>query len=377
MKVTLKQIADIAGVSRGTVDRALHDRAGVNPQVRKQILAVARELNYQPNLAGRQLSAKKSGIRFGVILPYDDKTGSWNDVHQGIRAAQLELAGYGVEVVLRNYAHYTAKEQIALIDQLVETGINGLAIVPTNAPLMRQRLQSLADGGLPIIIFNSTVEGFSPLCYVGTDYALNGRTAAGLLHMLSGSRRIELAIMTGASNMFSSTTRIRGLLQELDALGANCHLIDTYKLFSADESSDREYAYELTIRMLRQHPELNAVFTVAGSVQTVARAIADEGLSGRIIHLAFDLNRDTIPSLQNGSITAVIGQESFRQGYQPLKLLFDHVVNGIQLPASIILKSELFIKQNAMLDRTLYSPLSTVTPAPADESSEEKKVSLT
>ncbi|MBQ8144600.1 MAG: helix-turn-helix domain-containing protein, partial [Butyricicoccus sp.] len=44
MKVTIKQIADIAGVSRGTVDRALHNRDGVNPQIRDQILAIAEEL---------------------------------------------------------------------------------------------------------------------------------------------------------------------------------------------------------------------------------------------------------------------------------------------------------------------------------------------
>lgn len=61
MKVTLKQIADITGVSRGTVDRALHDRGGINPQVRERILTAARDLGYYPNLAGRQLSARKSG----------------------------------------------------------------------------------------------------------------------------------------------------------------------------------------------------------------------------------------------------------------------------------------------------------------------------
>ncbi len=376
MKVTLKQIADITGVSRGTVDRALHNRPGVNPQVKEQILTVAKELNYRPDPAGWQLSAKRSGIRFGIVLPYDDKTGFWSDVHQGIRAAQSELSMYGVEVLLGGYVHYTAKEQITLIDQMLEAGISGLAIVPTNDPLMCRKLQSLTDSGLPVIVFNSAVENFLPLCYIGTDYELDGRTAAGLLHMLSGNRRIELAIMIGASNMFSSTKRISGFLRELDALGANWHLIDTYKLFPVNESCNKEYAYELTAQMLRQHPELNAVFTVAGSAQTVAQVIADRGLSEQIFHIAFDLNRDTIPSLQNGSITAVIGQESFRQGYQPLKLLFDRVMSGVQIPTDITLKSELFIKQNAILNRTPYISLSTDAPTSPDMKPEEKKVFL-
>lgn len=108
--------------------------------------------------------------------------------------------------------------------------------------------------------------------------------------------------------------------------------------------------------MLSRHPEINAMFTVSGSAMNVAQAIADQGRTGKIIHLAFDLNRDTIVPLQNGSITAVIGQDSFRQGYQPLKLLFERVVNGSTLPPSVILKSELFIRQNAALDCTPYSP---------------------
>ena len=53
MPVTLKQIAELAGVSRGTVDRALYNRGRVNPEVAARIRAIADELGYQPNRAGR------------------------------------------------------------------------------------------------------------------------------------------------------------------------------------------------------------------------------------------------------------------------------------------------------------------------------------
>ena len=48
-KITTTQLARICGVSQGTVDRALHNRQGINPETRKQILAVAREYDYVPN----------------------------------------------------------------------------------------------------------------------------------------------------------------------------------------------------------------------------------------------------------------------------------------------------------------------------------------
>ena len=53
MGVTLKQVAERANVSRGTVDRVLHGRYGVDPQTRERVLAVMHELDYNPNVMAR------------------------------------------------------------------------------------------------------------------------------------------------------------------------------------------------------------------------------------------------------------------------------------------------------------------------------------
>ena len=55
MAVTAQQIAELAGVSRGTVDRALHNRGRVNPEVAAKIHKIAAELGYNPNLIGQAL----------------------------------------------------------------------------------------------------------------------------------------------------------------------------------------------------------------------------------------------------------------------------------------------------------------------------------
>ena len=56
MPVTVKQIAELAGVSRGTVDRALNGRGHVRPEIEKKILAIAKEMGYTPNRAGKALA---------------------------------------------------------------------------------------------------------------------------------------------------------------------------------------------------------------------------------------------------------------------------------------------------------------------------------
>ena len=351
MKVTMKQIADIAGVSRGTVDRALHNRDGVNPQVRERILTVAQSLGYTPNIAGRQLSARKLRLKLGIILP-SRKTGFWGDVYQGIDAISAELADYGVTLLCRSYTKYTAAVQLALIDELLEEGIAGLAIAAVNDYAIQKRLNDLIAAEIPVVILNSEIENVTPLCYVGADYLFSGRTAAGILHLIAQERQTELLVLTGSASMLSHTMRITGFLQELTRLEMPCHLIEICKVYDRNESSNDCLAYETALDMLHKHPETTAVFTVAGSVSAVARAIKDAGMVGKVTHLSFDLNSETLPVLQDGSLTAVIGQESFKQGYQPIKLLFDYLVNGIEPPSRrMILQNEIFIQQNATLNK--------------------------
>ena len=68
MAVTAQQIAELAGVSRGTVDRALHNRGRVNPEVAAKIHKIAAELGYKPNLIGQALVKSRREFKLGAIL---------------------------------------------------------------------------------------------------------------------------------------------------------------------------------------------------------------------------------------------------------------------------------------------------------------------
>ena len=69
MPVTIKEIAALANVSRGTVDKVLNNRPGVKDSTREKVLKIAAELHYQPNAMARALQQKKSNI-IGLVLPY-------------------------------------------------------------------------------------------------------------------------------------------------------------------------------------------------------------------------------------------------------------------------------------------------------------------
>ena len=86
--ITLQQIAEAAGVSRGTVDRALNNRGRINPEVAEKIRKLADEMGYQPNRAGRALAISKRSISIGMLVQAA-ATPFMEEVLEGVQAAEI------------------------------------------------------------------------------------------------------------------------------------------------------------------------------------------------------------------------------------------------------------------------------------------------
>ena len=85
MRVTIKMIAEKSGVSRGTVDRVIHNRPSVKPEIRERVQAVIEELNYQPNMTARALAKSNVTKTIGVLIAntkegiFEDEVKTWID----------------------------------------------------------------------------------------------------------------------------------------------------------------------------------------------------------------------------------------------------------------------------------------------------------
>ena len=82
---TIKQIAELAGVSRGTVDRVLNNRGSVNANTAARVREIAEKLNYKPNKAGLMLAAQKKNLKIGVIL-FPDSNPFFSEVLDSIKS---------------------------------------------------------------------------------------------------------------------------------------------------------------------------------------------------------------------------------------------------------------------------------------------------
>ena len=118
MAVTLAEIAALAGVSRGTVDRALNDRGRVDPKVAARVRRIAAERGYRPNRAGRMLARAKNPIRIGVIVQ-SVETMFMHTVFEEIERASAHFTTTGAEVLVRPLDGVDAQQQLDVIDELL------------------------------------------------------------------------------------------------------------------------------------------------------------------------------------------------------------------------------------------------------------------
>lgn len=205
MRVTIKDLSEICGVSPGTVDRALNNRPGINPQTKAKILEIAKKLNYKPDHRARSL-AKGRTMTFGVIL-FDLRNRSFAQMMNGIERRSREL-GYFVDLALSGKDPETEK---MLIDRLVQRNVDGLILFTVNkGASFEQYLQSLR---LPVVtICNRLSDRWA---YVGIDDRRAMKDAA--LHVIAkGYERIVYICPPLAkrqtTNIYTQEQRLQGLL---------------------------------------------------------------------------------------------------------------------------------------------------------------------
>ena len=176
MSVTLQQIAEAAGVSRGTVDRALKDRGRVKPEVAEKIKKIAQEMGYQPSRAGRALAMAKRNIKIGVILQ-SAQTPFMKMVLKGILSAKQEVEGFGGTVEVFQIPGVDAGRVMESMEELHAQEYSGIALVPSEDSMLKKIINVFTEEyEIPVVTLNSDVEDTKRICYVGQNGMQSGIT---------------------------------------------------------------------------------------------------------------------------------------------------------------------------------------------------------
>lgn len=323
--VTIKQIANLSGVSRGTVDRVLNNRGGVNPQTAQKIREIAKMLNYTPNKVGQNLAVTKKNLRLGMIL-IDSKSGNpfIQDVIAGADEKTRELEDYGVSVELMTSKMGMIEQQLACIAALEQQKIDGLAIMPENHPRIAEKLRELKEKGIAVVTVNTDIDNSGRLAYVGSNYRRSGETAAGLMNLVTGGAA-EIGIVTGSTEILCHAERIAGFQKRIRERYPRLHIAQIVGIHDDDVEG-----LQKTKQMLQENPNINALYLTAGGVYGCCRAVQNMGLRGKIKIICFDAMPTTCQLLRDGVVMAAIDQQPQKQGRLALDLLFAYLGMGTE-----------------------------------------------
>ena len=221
-KITSKHIAELCGVTRGTVDRALNNRPGIKPATREKILKAAEELGYRPDYLGQSLVRGETRT-LGIVM---------FDVHNRIFAqlfhAFEEVArahGYFVYLVL---SHKDKAVEIEYIHNLIDRRVDGIALNPINEGAAFESL--LHKTRTPILTFGNKLSGQFPHVWIddqaAVQEAVHHIAAKGYQHIIYVSPPLRFK---GQENIHVPEQRYLGFQAALQQLPAISYSVVTEK----------------------------------------------------------------------------------------------------------------------------------------------------
>lgn len=316
MSVTIQQIAEAAGVSRGTVDRALNDRGRISPEVSDRIKALADEMGYVPK-SKRQMSVSKKKIKIGVVTQLS-KSSFMLEINRGIRRAGEELADRGIELLVKEGFSVDEEEQLNAIDELVRKGIQGLAVMPVDCESIRMKLNQLIEKReIPVVTFNSDIVGTKRSCFVGMDNRKSGKTAAGLMGIATGGVG-KVLVITGYFSSNVSNTRLDGFVEELKNAYPRLELAGVQGSFD-----DAEEVEKIIVNTMLNVPGINGLFVISGGQAGIEKAFETLKLERRPHTIIYDLTPKNKVVLEKNVADFLIDQNGYIQGYEPPIILAD------------------------------------------------------
>ena len=324
MKHTVRSIAALAGVSRGTVSRVLNNKSDVSPEVRARVLHIIEETGYRKD----ERFSGVDTIIIGVIVAYWTDEYFTNSTLRGIRRAEREINANRVKLEIRYMKSRSDKEYICMCEEMLELGVRGLVLnIPDNI-YMEAEIERLHKAGIVVVTYNSDLPDSKRICHVGQDLLRSGKIAAGLMTRCI-SPKDHILVVTGNMEFRSHRVRIDGFIQHLQEMGFSS---DCFAVAECYEQYD--LTYDAVRHAVETDQKLRGVYMATENVRACLDALSD--VRRRISVIVNDLTPEARRNLRNGRIDFVVEQDFSAQIYRAILILHELLVYGHRVRQPIV-----------------------------------------
>ncbi len=342
--IRIKDIARLAGVSEGTVDRVLHKRGDVSAKSFEAVNKVLEEINYTPNILARSLASKKI-YRFIYLIPLHSEGEYWSTVEKGFEMAMPEFSGYNVSFEKACFDQFNVESFNKVADKLIQNMPDAVFIAPIFKEETLELTTKLKNAGVLFSFIDSIIEEADFLTYYGQNSTLSGYIAAKfLVDDLKVDDKV-LVIRTNRKGAVSNQTRNRynGFMNYLTENG----LENKIQLIEVELLDDNEEANKALLKkILLENLDVRAAITFNSKVYRLARKFETMGID-TIRLIGYDLLAENVEYLQKGVISYLLAQRPEKQAYMSAKdmckkLIFKQEITKINyMPIDILIKENI------------------------------------
>ncbi len=341
-RIRIKDIAQMAQVSPGTVDRVIHNRSGVSEATRNRIQRIIEEYDYQPDIIAGALASGKS-YRILVCMPaVVHEHAFWKFPEKGVERALEELQHFNLGV---DYLRFDQHSKAGFMKKINEVDIqtyDGVLFAPVFSEASAVFIHRCRDAGVPCILFNSKIDEMGIGGFIGQD-AFQSGFLSGKLMSFGLPSNMDLLIVNLSlrkDNYQHIIKRERGFRSFFEV-----HTNKVNNLISLNMSGGDYEQLALEIDQRMKELNIGGIFVTNSRVHMVAKYLADRGYM-RVRMIGYDLLPESVEYLKRDYIDFLISQSPEEQAYLGLRLLYRKVVLKKSTPFEVLLPIDILTREN-------------------------------
>ncbi|TVP49418.1 MAG: LacI family transcriptional regulator [Mongoliibacter sp.] len=208
-KVNIKYLASLLNMAPSTVSRALNDSYEISPATKAKVMALAKELNYQPNPYARSLRANSSKT-IGVIIP-ERINNFFAQVIDGLESVTQE---YGFHLLVYN-SHEDVEQEKKIISYLLGGRVDAIIMSVSSQTSSSEHLIQVQNQGIPIIFFDRIAQDIPTTKFITNDFESG---YLGTKHLIEQGCR-KIFFLSLSKEITIGKERLNGYLKAINESG--------------------------------------------------------------------------------------------------------------------------------------------------------------
>ena len=320
---TIYDVAKMAGVSRGTVDRVVYGRGRVSPKTKELVRKAIDALGYTANPNASSL-AKKKEYKFACLIPSYSKGDYWEEITNGFIKGAASVNYGSIVLNIHHYDQTDVESFISASKEILQNNPSGVIMNAVFKEAVTDFAEELSSKGIPYAFVDNKIDDLEYMIYYGVDPYKSGALGAFLLTTRCNVRDIALIRLVRdlKHKADPNAPRRHGFLEYIEENFPEC------KVHTVFIKPDRPEENIATLRnFFTAHPQVKHIAMTNSRVWLIDEFLDKYPDDTRIV-VGFDDLKKNLESLKKGNVEYLVTRHISLQSYNVMTQFAECVIKG-------------------------------------------------